>query len=303
MRTVDLFAGCGGMSLGFQKAGFDIVAAYDNWDTVIDCYKANFRHPIIRFNLDEVTPAAKEIRRWNPEIIIGGPPCQDFSHAGKRKEEEKANLTISYARILKTVLPVWLVMENVDRTLKSMAYSKAREILKSAGYGLTEKILDASYCGVPQKRKRFFCIGCLGEKDGFLNAAFDSNLADKPMTVREYFGDSLGVEYYYRHPRNYGRRAIFSIDEPSPTIRGVNRPVPGNYEGHPGNVAPVNTNLRPLSTLERSMIQTFPKDFKWTGSKTNVEQMVGNAVPVILAEFLGKVILEYAFMNQKKGAA
>jgi len=291
------------MTLGFQNADFEVVAAYDNWDVVIDCYKDNFSHPIMDMDLEDVQKASKVISKWNPDIIIGGPPCQEFSHAGKRKEGNVANLTTAYAKIIKNVLPEWFVMENVDRTFKSKAYAKARNIFKSAGYGLTERILDASLCGVPQKRKRFFCIGRLGEGDGFLNEIIDSNLAKKPLTLREYFGEKLGLEYYYRHPRNYARRAVFSIDEPSPTVRGVNRPVPGNYPGHPGNVGPVTPELRPLTTMERARIQTFPPNFKWVGSKTAVEQMVGNAVPVKLAEFVGRVILEYAMLNQKRGAA
>ena len=113
------------------------------------------------------------------------------------------------------------------------------------------------------------------------------------MTVRDYLGDSLGIEHYYRHPRNYSRRAVFSIDEPSPTIRGVNRPVPPNYKPHPNDSAKVGPGIRPLSTLERSYIQTFPKDFVFKGPKTELEEMIGNAVPVKLAEHVAKAILEY----------
>ncbi len=121
-----------------------------------------------------------------------------------------------------------------------------------------------------------------------------NKLSEKPMTMRDYFGSSLGLEYYYRHPRNYSRRGIYSIDEPSPTIRGVNRPVPKGYKKH--NADPKEANLetlRPLTTIERSYVQTFPKTFKFKGSKTNLEQMIGNAVPVNLATLVAKSILEY----------
>ncbi|MDR3282838.1 MAG: DNA cytosine methyltransferase, partial [Candidatus Methanoplasma sp.] len=113
-----------------------------------------------------------------------------------------------------------------------------------------------------------------------------------PLTLRGYFGDGLGFEHYYRHPRNYSRRAVFSIDEPAPTMRGVNRPVPNGYRGHAGDPVPVE-GVRALDTLERSLIQTFPPTFKWTGSKTDREQMIGNAVPVKLAEFVAVVLKEY----------
>lgn len=155
-------------------------------------------------------------------------------------------------------------------------------------------ILDASYCGVPQARTRFFLIGHLGDKHNQLNSIFQEMLSDKPMTIRDYLGTSLGLQYYYRHPRNYNRRGIFSIDEPSPTIRGVNRPIPKGYKLN--SCDPPNIDLksiRPLTTIERSYIQTFPKDFKFRGSKTNLEQMIGNAVPVNLAKFVAEGIKTY----------
>lgn len=293
MRIVDLFAGCGGMSLGFGQAGHDVVAAFEYWESAINCYQANFEHPVFQQDLSNFEESAQLIAQFQPDMIIGGPPCQDFSHAGKRSEGDRANLTNSYAEIIRLVSPRWFVMENVDRSRNSRAFSQAKEVFKAAGYGLTEKVLDASFCGVPQKRKRFFCIGLLGAEDGFLDAEIETRLLPAPMTVRDYFGNQLGVEYYYRHPRNYSRRAIFSIDEPAPTIRGVNRPVPKGYTGHPNDVAPITEDLRELTTHERSLVQTFPPDFNWVGNKTTLEQMIGNAVPVRLAEFVGAVIRDY----------
>ena len=161
------------------------------------------------------------------------------------------------------------------------------------GYGLTEIVLDASRCGAPQKRKRFFCIGGLNEDDGFLLDRLTAGLSDHDMTVREFFGESLGFEYYYRHPRNYSRRAIFSIDEPAPTMRGVNRPVPKGYPGHPNDACPVSDSLRALTTEERALFQTFPADFHWCGTKTDKEQMIGNAVPVKLGEYVARTLREY----------
>ena len=184
-------------------------------------------------------------------------------------------------------------MENVDRAQKSNAYSFARDVFKSAGYGLTEIVLDASLCGVPQKRKRFFCIGILNGKDNALRSLIESRMSKHPTTLRDYYGDSLDFEFYYRHPRNYSRRGIFSIDEPAPTMRGVNRPVPKGYPGHPNDACPLNDSVRALTTEERALVQTFPSTFSWVGSKTDVEQMIGNAVPVKLAEFVAKSLLAY----------
>lgn len=291
--AVDLFAGCGGLSKGFELAGIDVVAAVENWQPAIDCYEQNFDHPVHKQDLSDVDASVELIRDYRPDIIIGGPPCQDFSHAGKRIEAARASLTDSYASIIATIRPKYFVMENVARAQSSNAYAQARKIFKEAGYGLTERVLTASYCGVPQRRKRFFCIGILGEDDGFLEKTLTNRLAPKEMTVRDYLGDSLDTDFYYRHPRNYSRRAVYSIDEPAPTMRGVNRPIPAGYPGHPKDACKIGPEVRPLTTLERSLIQTFPANFKWSGSKTDREQMIGNAVPVNLGKFVAKALLSY----------
>lgn len=294
MQIIDLFSGCGGMSLGFENAGFTISAAFDNWKPAIEVYQNNFEHPIINYNLGDFSGDVSIFAQHNPDMIIGGPPCQDFSSAGKRDESlGRADLTISFANIVTTIQPEWFVMENVERALKTSTYKKAYQIFQNCGYGLTEIILDASRCGVPQKRKRLFLIGQIGGIDGSLKPYLMKNLASKPMTLRDYFGNQLNVEHYYRHPRSYQRRGIFSIDEPSPTIRGVNRPLPKGYPGHSGDTAPISSKIRPLTTQERWMVQTFPEAFVFDGTKSNIEQMVGNAVPVKLAEYVAKSILEY----------
>ena len=85
--------------------------------------------------------------------------------------------------------------------------------------------------------------------------------------------------------------------EPSSTVRGVNRPVPTGYPGHSGDTCPISCNIRPLTTKERSMIQTFPEYFKLEGSKTELEQIIGNAVPVKLAEYVATRLKEYLFLK------
>jgi len=293
IRTVDLFSGCGGLSLGFQDAGFDVIQAFDNWQPAIEVYRANFNHPISDIDLSS-EDAIEFIKSLKTNVIIGGPPCQDFSSAGKRDETlGRADLTLSYAKIISSLKPEWFLMENVERIIKSRILKDAIKIFRNAGYGLTMKVLDASYCGVPQARKRFFLIGHLHSKDEFLTPYLDRNLSKEPMSIYDYLGKSLGLEYYYRHPRSYMRRGIFSIYEPSPTVRGVNRPIPKGYKKHSGDPVDITDELRPLTTIERSYLQTFPKSFKFEGSKTNLEQMIGNAVPVKLAKYVGLALLEY----------
>lgn len=301
MRTIDLFCGCGGLSLGFMRAGHLVLSAYDNWDDAINVYRENFDHPVIKTDLSNIEESVRVIEPLRPQIemIIGGPPCQDFSSAGKRNEDNgRGDLTVCYAKIVSAIRPQWFVMENVARIIRTNKLIDARSIFRSAGYGMTEIVLDASRCGVPQKRKRFFLIGRLNEQDGFLTDYLERNLSDHDMTVAEALGDRIGIQYYYRHPRSYARRGIYSVDEPSATIRGVNRPLPDNYQLHPKDPVRNLEGIRALTTQERSLIQTFPDDFVFLGSKSSQEQMIGNAVPVGLGEYVGRCIQEFVDDHQ-----
>ncbi len=301
MPVVDLFCGCGGLSKGFELAGFNIIAGYDGWQSAVNCYNQNFDHEAHRFDLNDVEGAIQEIGQHGPRVIIGGPPCQEFSNAGRRQEGDLADLTYKFAQIVVGVAPEFFVMENVPRARESVAFSRARELYEQHNYGLTEIVLDASYFGVPQSRKRFFCIGALGRTDNFLLDSLFSSCSDEMMTVREYFEQNdipLAIDAYYRHPTTYSRRAIFSVDEIAPTIRGVNRPRPSTYKHHPNDAVEANAvaNVNRLDLATRALIQTFPADFVFGDlgiAQCELEQMVGNAVPVQLAEKVAMSLLEY----------
>ena len=289
-----MFSGCGGMSLGFQNAGFQIVAAYDNWQPAIDIYQRNFQHPIFKKDLstENIVP---ELKEFSPDMIIGGPPCQDFSIAGKREfRGKRANLTLRFGQIVSEIHPQWFVMENVYNIEKSPIFEEVLEIFKSAGYGITKRVWDASYMGVPQMRRRYFVIGKIGEKDDFLLERLLSGLSKERMTVRKYFEKKpLDTEYIYQHPRTYKRRAIFSVDEPLSTIRSVNRPIPSNYVIHPADKTNDLCKVHVLTTKERSYIQSFPESIEFVGTTSTIEQAIGNAVPVKMAEYIGKTIYQY----------
>ena len=279
--------------MGFQNAGFDIVAAFDNWEPAVDVYRKNFDHPIYEQDLAD-KQAQDKIKRLLPDIIIGGPPCQDFSSAGHRNVNlGRAVLTKTYCDIITTVRPKYFLMENVPEITKNDILVEIRERFKCAGYGQTAMTLDASLCGVPQSRKRYVLIGCLGANDEFMQNHLEGNLTDTPMTMHDYFGDSLGVEYYFRVPRSYNRRGVFSIYEPCQTIRGVDRPIPSGYKGHPSDPVKIGPKVRALTVLERSYVQTFPETFVFEGTKSNLNQMIGNAVPVKLAEYIARAIIKY----------
>lgn len=296
-KIVDLFAGCGGLSQGAQQAGLTVIAAFDNWKSALDVYAANFNHPVFERDLSDVAEVSKELKSLIPNGIVGGPPCQDFSAANfsKKSKNSRSLLTVDFARIVDTVSPEFFVLENVPGALKAPSYIKARALLGTK-YGLTECVLDASKFGVPQRRKRLFLVGVLNAEDGFLDLSPSPSAEE--VCVKDYF-ESLGEPpvptHFYLHPRTYGRRAIFPSNEPSPTIRGVNRPLPPTYKIHKKDSEVNLGTVRNLSTRERSIIQTFPPTFKWgsCGTKGALEQMIGNAVPPKLAAFVLSRLLGY----------
>lgn len=293
ISCVDLFCGCGGMTLGFERAGFNVVAGYENWKSAIRVYEQNFNHPIVEMDLSDVEEASRSVKAYAPTLVIGGPPCQDFSTAGYQDESRgRAVLSVCYSRIVCSVRPEYFVMENVAAIRNTHSFRTLITNFKEAGYGLTQKVLDAAYCGVPQTRKRMFVIGALNAPDDFLEKELTERLSDHPLTIHDYLGDSLGIEYYFRVPTNYSRRGVFSIYEPSMTIRGVDRPIPKGYTGHPNDPAPV-TEVRVLTPKERSLIQTFPEDFVFIGGKSDINSMIGNAVPVKLAEYVASALMRY----------
>lgn len=304
LKTIDFFAGGGGLSLGFQRAGFNLACAVENWPPALAIYRANFSdHDAVSIDLSDEDAALELLQRHKPNLIIGGPPCQDFSSAGKRDEDGgRASLTINYANVIGKYRPSFFLMENVSRAAKSKAFQTALGIFKAANYGLTIKLLNAAHCGAPQLRKRLIVIGHLNGKDGFLDAALEAGQSKEPMTLRQYFDDKLDFDYYYRHPRSYARRGVFGIDEPSPTIRGVNRPIPKGYPGHPGDPVSMSDQVRPLTTRERASIQTFPPSFQLPGNKSDVEQVIGNAVPVELAHYVATCLAKYIDQIEKKVA-
>lgn len=293
MRTIDLFCGCGGLTSGFARAGYTNVAGFDNWAAAVNTYNANNDDHAEILDLSDIDASLARLGEYSGiDGIIGGPPCQDFSSAGKRKEGDRADLTEKYAEIVATLAPRFFVMENVARAEKATAYNNALNTLHKAGYGITKRTIDASRVGVPQTRKRLIAVGILGgNSNDEIGALLDAGLSDKHTTMRDYFGDELGTEYIYRHPRSYARRAIFSIDEPCPTVRGVNRPIAPGYPGHPGDKAPAS-QARPLTTEERARVQTF-EGWTWPSSKTDAEQIIGNAVPPMLAEYVARAISQY----------
>jgi DNA (cytosine-5)-methyltransferase 1 len=280
------------MSLGLRAAGLTPVAAYDAWAPALEVYRRNLGPHAWPADLANPAWVIRMLDALKPDLIAAGPPCQDFSSAGKRIEGARAGLMLSFGHVVAAVRPIWFLLENVPQARESQVYCGLRSMLAGIGYGLTELVLDASFCGVPQSRERLICIGRLNAPHDFLKRALLGGLSATPMTMRDYFRDTLGIEHYYRHPRSYSRRGIFSIDEPAPTVRTTHRePAPG-YKRHKNDSADPS-QVRALHLAELAAVQTFPKHWRWAGSRTQIVRMIGNAVPPALAAYLGRTILAY----------
>lgn len=189
MNIVDLFCGAGGMSLGFEKAGFESILAIDKWNDAIITYNANRENKcgttvdIHDFSNEKLN----ELSRNNPVTgIIGGPPCQGFSLVGTRETNDPRNsLYIEYVRFVSVLKPDFFVLENVPGLL-SMENGKYKDDIidrfSSLGYNVNFDTLKASDYGVPQSRKRVFFIGL--KKDIFGNDLFfDFSSIAKKKTI------------------------------------------------------------------------------------------------------------------------
>jgi DNA (cytosine-5)-methyltransferase 1 len=326
MRFVDLFCGAGGLSYGMSLAGHEPVAAFDCWEPAIRVFNANVGrhggHPGIRATLADLSDfdsAMEAIGRVRDiDMIVGGPPCQDFSTANgyRAVESGRTDLTATFAQIVAAVRPRAFIMENVANVVNSPAFGRALGHYDAGGYTTYFVVMDAADCGMAQRRKRCIVLGTQGRgEQGRLDLARLLSLVaarrEAPISVEECFlrqGHTFeGGNHYYQHPLNYGKRAIHSIKATSPTIRGINRGMPSNYqervdglEAKIGRREVINgmqapKGLRNLTTEERGMLQGFPKDWDWTvaGTKTAREKAVGNAVPAGMAARVGLALADW----------
>jgi len=160
--VLDLFSGCGGMSLGFEQAGFEIKLGIDNWNDALLTFKSNHKNSnILEKDLSLLEPS--EIGLDSIDVVIGGPPCQGFSIAGKRIiEDDRNHLYKSFVRFVDYFKPKAFVMENVPNILsmgKGVVTSKIIHDFANLGYDVTCQVLMSSDYGVPQNRKRAFFVG------------------------------------------------------------------------------------------------------------------------------------------------
>lgn len=228
------------MSRGLIDAGFEVVRAYDAWPAAVETYRRNLGSHVVEADLNNLLSIVPEISALAPDIVCGGPPCQDYSLAGRREEGQNASMTIAFAIVVATVRPQWFVMENVTQAQKSQAWAEARAMLKRAGYGLSESKINAAYYGVPQSRRRLFVIGRLGEKDGFLQSSLAAKASADPMTLRQFFGSTVPDVVFFPATSD-ARRSFYGADESAPTIRERSiRSLPASHRYHAADLALLN---------------------------------------------------------------
>lgn len=190
--VIDLFCGCGGLSCGFIEAGYDVVLGIDNWKDAISTFK-NTHKNAKGIVADLFTETPKYISKLtgikDVDVIIGGPPCQGYSIAGKRIiDDERNKLYKSFVSFVKYYQPKIFLMENVPNVV-SMGQGIVRnsiiEDFEKLGYTVVYKVLLASDYGVPQNRKRAFFVGTKDNKE-FI---FPKPTTENPISAEEAISD------------------------------------------------------------------------------------------------------------------
>ncbi len=212
MKIIDLFCGIGGLSLGFEQAGFEVVAGVDLWKDAIDTFNHNRRDesglvmPVDVFNRDVLPGILKDNHITG---VIGGPPCQGFSTVGKRDVNDVRNkLYLDFYETVKQTMPDFFVIENVKGMLTLNKGSFVKSVIelfgeKGLGYHVTYKLLNAADYGVPQNRYRVFYIGLKTK-----NFVFPEPSEDK-VTCEEAIGDLVkasGTDYTVAPFTDYQRK-------------------------------------------------------------------------------------------------
>lgn len=203
-RIIDCFCGAGGLSLGFEKAGFEVVYAFDFDNTAIETYKHNPLHhhgPAFVRDIYNVSRTSIEADLGHSlgviDVVIGGPPCQGFSVQRRGDDEDpRNNLVIEYIRLIKDIKPKVFVMENVGGLLSPRGlpfYHRLITELGEAGYSIQKAKLTATDYGVPQGRKRVFIVGVFTEA-GISEFNFPEPSGEPIRTVRDAIFDLMNKD-------------------------------------------------------------------------------------------------------------
>jgi DNA (cytosine-5)-methyltransferase 1 len=301
LRTLDLFAGVGGIRLGFEKAGFKTIFANDFDKTCKDTYDLNFSEP--KLVVEDIWKVdINSIPEF--DILLGGFPCQPFSIAGYRQgfkdEKDRGNLFFRISEILEKRKPTAFLLENVKNLQghdKGNTFKVIRETLETLGYHIKFKVLNSMKHGnTPQNRERIFIVGFLDKKKA---EAF--NFPDEiPLTksFKKIISNEAEAKFYYNDKPLYEKIKDSIISEDTiyqwrrkyvrANKKGVCPTLTANMGRGGHNVPIVKTakGIRKLTPRECFLLQGFPESFKLPEnvSTSNLYHQAGNSVVVPVIE-------------------
>ena len=314
LNVIDLFCGCGGMSKGLTDAGLNVIAGIDIWDKAVESYNKNYHHKAYCADLTQMPPEKfnelynKENK--NVDILVGGPPCQSFSIAGKRDKNDPRNaLFMEYVKYLDYFKPKAFIMENVIGMLskKTANGENVIDIIMeqlNRNYNCIINKLYASDFEVPQNRRRTIIIGIRKdlnilpkEPEPIIKSVQDripvkNILIPKEEVDKKYYLSEkalAGIENKkgVNKEKGFGFGAqMLDFDKPSYTI-------PARYwkDGYDALVKYNEKEIRRLTITELKRIQSFPDNYIIDGSNKDIIIQIGNAVACKFAYYLGKYII------------
>lgn len=314
LNVLDLFCGCGGMSKGLTTAGLNIIAGIDIWDKAVESYNQNFEHQAYCEDLTLLSPE-KFNELYNKsnkkiDILVGGPPCQSFSIAGKRdKNDPRNSLFMEYVKYLNYFKPKAFIMENVIGIL-SKKTANGENVIDlimeqfNKNYNCKINKLYASDFEVPQNRRRTIIIGIRKdlnitpqEPEPIIKLITDRIPVKNILLPRDqieassFLSEKAIQGIINKKARSKARGAGFGaqfldLDKPSYTI-------PARYwkDGYDALVKYSETDIRRLTITELKRIQSFPDNYIITGSNKDIIMQIGNAVACRFAYHLGKYII------------
>jgi DNA (cytosine-5)-methyltransferase 1 len=298
-KALDLFAGCGGLSLGFEAAGFHTVG-YEMDVKAADTYNKNLVGHCFAEKLEIETEFQDDF-----SVVIGGPPCQPFSVGGHQKgiDDERNGFPI-FLNVIERLRPRIFMFENVRGMLYSNKWylDEITDTLQKMGYRIDYQLFNAVNFGIPQNRERLFCIGHKG-KFRF----------PKPQITKTTVGEAIGdlidtitdeskiltpsmdkyVANYEKASSCINPRDLY-LHKPARTLTCRNIAAP---TGDMQRVKLKDGRRRRISVREAARLQSFPDWFEFTGTETNQYYQIGNAVPPLLSFQIAQSIKEYLQNN------